>query len=798
MHSKSFTDEIQAKAGVSFKWSALGEGATRLSQPLLLLVLSRLLTPGDFGLVAVAIAVIGIAQVWQDFGLGKTLVQTDANQDAACNVVFWLNLTLSIVIYTGIAFFAEDIAAVFRSPDSVGILRVLTFRIVISGLTTVQQGILQRALDFRTLFLGRMFGAFVPVFVTVPLAVAGQGVWSIVIGSLCGAVSQSAFLWWRSSWRPSMAYDRHVAGRLIEVSKWIFCEGILTSVINWGDSIIVARYLGAEQLGIYQLASTLVRAGYGLLLSPTTPVAYVLFARLRQSPKELFEAFSRITSFILMLCCLGAVVVNITAYPGLAWFLGQKWEGADVVVAILVLSLISDSAVCCVPNLLTAIGRPDLNVKALLVMSLISIPAFIIGAGYGLVVFTWVRVALILVDNGVIIAMASHSTWFNWRDFLRVVKPPIISAIAVVLAVHLAESLSPPGPVQLAGEAVAGALLFLLGVWFLDPACLRSAYEHAEKMVGSRLFPDRRPTFRSRPEAPSSEISALSSDIFDSVDVSGAAERFCARHDGDVVATNPRRTAIRVAACDAFPSGLFVKVFMDSGVRNFYWKLMMRRSHALREREGWMIALANRIPAPAILHYAEQDRGLKGVISVLIGEFLHDCETVESCCDRTWRAAKDGYDALAAHPEMEALLIKIFEKIAAMHLAGVTHGDLHLSNVLVRTRNSNPGEIFFTDFSRTTTFRNNQAALNDIGYFLHNMYSWQDGRWIIPVSLARRCWAAYREMTKPVLFADWSDQVIGEAVARSISETRRKTVRVSRQNVEVFPLSSKDIDSIVT
>jgi len=487
VHNKSFTDEIQAKASASFKWSALGEGATRLSQPLLLLLLSRLLTPGDFGLVAVAIAVIGIAQVWQDFGLGKTLVQLENDFEAGANVVFWLNLFLSSAIYGGILLFAAPIAEVFRAPEAVPVIRLLTLRVVISGLTSVQQGILQRNLDYRTLFFSRVLAAGVPVVVSVPMAIMGCGVWSIVSGALLGSIAQSAFLWWRSSWRPLLGFDLEVASRLFKFSQWVFLEGLLTSVINWGDSVIVAHYLGPVKLGVYQLAMSLIRAAYGMVLSPTTPVAYSIFAKLRRMPVELFAAYLQTTSFLVMICSLGATMANIMAVPGMVWMLGPKWAGADEIAAILCLLVICDSAVCCLPNLMTAVGRPDVNFRALLVICAFSIPMFIVTAKMGLIAFAWSRLVLAFIDNLVILYMAARVIQFDWGSFLRMLFPPALSAASVIALFSMFESIwVPDSLLKLIVEATVGGILFLGGVWVLDRKALARAWEHAGNIIGLR------------------------------------------------------------------------------------------------------------------------------------------------------------------------------------------------------------------------------------------------------------------------------------------------------------------------
>ena len=171
---------ITTKAVGSLKWSALTEIAARTAQPIIFVVLARLLAPTDFGVLATAMIVISFVQMFWDAGLSKALIQTKEVPENAAHVVFWTNLTLGIIIYTLLFAAAPYIAFFFKSPVTEPVLRVLGIQIIIASLASVQQALFVRDLDFRGLFWIKLLTAFIPALFSIPLALYGYGIWSLV------------------------------------------------------------------------------------------------------------------------------------------------------------------------------------------------------------------------------------------------------------------------------------------------------------------------------------------------------------------------------------------------------------------------------------------------------------------------------------------------------------------------------------------------------------------------------------------------------------------------------------------
>jgi O-antigen/teichoic acid export membrane protein len=273
-------EDIKTKAIQSVKWTASSEIASRAIQPIVMLVLARLLTPADFGVVGVAIIAIGLAQIFQDFGLGKTLIQRETDIEESANIVFWTNLVLSFFIYLTLFVSAPIISTFFHDERISNVLKVLCVQIILISLTTVHQALFQRNFQYKYLFFIRLFSAVVPGLVSIPMALSGYGVWSLVFGTLAGTIAQVFIFWGISKWRPKLDYDFQLAKQLYGFSSWVVLEAFLGWIILWGDSIILGHFIGVKELGVYRVGVTFLMIIFGIFFNPILPVAYSAFSRL--------------------------------------------------------------------------------------------------------------------------------------------------------------------------------------------------------------------------------------------------------------------------------------------------------------------------------------------------------------------------------------------------------------------------------------------------------------------------------------------------------------------------------------
>lgn len=390
--------EIKVKAIKSLKWTALSEIAQRAIPSIIMLVLARLLTPDDFGVVGVAMIAIGFAQIFQDFGLGKALIQREGNIAESANIVFWFNLTLGILMYLALFALAPKLGGFFHDDRVIDVLRILCIQIIFTSLTTVHLSLLQREFKFKHLFVVRLAPSIIPAIISLPLALMGMGVWALVWGALSGSIVQALVVWKISKWRPSLTMDFKLAKDIFGFGIWVFFEMLLGWLIVWGDSIVLGHFMGVDELGVYRVGFTFVILIFGLIFSPILPVAYASFSRLQTDRDDLKCSFLKIVKLMGLISLPLGIALALLAEPVSMLIFGQKWVGIEIVIAIIGLKLGMDYLVGINPEIYRAIGRPDANTKLLFINILYYLPAYIFAAPHGLLVFCLARLGVAAIS----------------------------------------------------------------------------------------------------------------------------------------------------------------------------------------------------------------------------------------------------------------------------------------------------------------------------------------------------------------------------------------------------------------
>jgi len=466
--------EIKSRAIKSLKWTALSQLAQVSIPSLVMLILARLLTPEDFGVVGVAMIAIGFAQIFQDFGLGKTLIQREERIEESANIVFWSNLAFGLVIYLVLFLVAPQISVFFHDSRVSNVLRILCIQIILTSLTTVHFSLLQREFEFKRLFAVRLFPSITPVFVSLPLALMGQGVWALVWGTLAGSLVQVVLVWRMSQWRPSRTLNLELAKEIYGFGMWVFSEMLLGWLIVWGDSIVLGHFLGVDELGVYRVGFTFIAFIFSLAFSPIIPIAYSAFSRLQTNKEDLRLSFLKMVRLIALISLPLGVASALLAEPASILIFGQKWTGVEIVISIIGLKLGMDYLVSINPEIYRAIGRPEANSKLLLVNIAYYIPVYIFAAPHGLFIFCLARFAVAAISLVIHFYMANKILHVPFIYIKDCVKSPLLASVGMGLFIFFGTNLIHPtflgieGFLKLGIILSGGFLVYFALLWRMD------------------------------------------------------------------------------------------------------------------------------------------------------------------------------------------------------------------------------------------------------------------------------------------------------------------------------------------
>jgi O-antigen/teichoic acid export membrane protein len=427
-------ESVTAKVVGAVKWSGLMEIGSRAVSATVYLVMARLLAPDDFGIMAIGMIIVNFSNIFLDAGLEKALIQTSSPSEKAAHVIFWTNVFMGLVIFSLLILAAPPLAAFFHCPASVAVIRVLSLQVLTGSLASVQQALLVRKFGFRELFWVKMATAIASGGLAIPLAFFKYGVWALVAGSLTGSLLNLILLWAQNPWCPRFSFHWPLARSLYGFGIWVALEGLGTWFFFWGDNLLVAKILGPHALGIYSVAWNIVNLIFGLVLNPFYPVLYPTFSRLRENLPLLTETFHRASHVVMALTLPIGTLLLLTGPALVSVFFGDKWQGMGIILALIGfmegLSWLGGIN----PELYRACGRPDLNTKLMFGTILYYLPAYLLAAPWGLVVFTGTRMGLELTIIPLHIYLGVRllkgSPHYLWRHGV-----PVILATLVMVAV---------------------------------------------------------------------------------------------------------------------------------------------------------------------------------------------------------------------------------------------------------------------------------------------------------------------------------------------------------------------------
>ncbi len=445
-------------------------------------VLARLLTPDEFGIVAFATLSISYLSILKDLGLGAALIQRRQNVEKVANTVFTLNLLLGASLTLIAMIIAPLVAAFFREPLIIPILRWLSLTFVLNSLGSIHIVRLQRELEFRRKLIPDLGRAIVKGIVSIAMALLGFGVWSLVVGQLAGVLVAVVLAWVAFPWRPRLTINTGLAKGLLSYGLSVVGIDGLTIATDNLDYLIIGRIFGNTALGIYTLAFRLPEL---LVLNPlwvTASAIFPAFATIQDQPAALRRGFLSTVRFVEILSVPLSVGLMMVADPLVRVTFGEQWLSAIPIVRILALFVLVRSIGFNAGDIYKAVGRPDILVKLEVLNMVVLVPALWIGSYFGLVGVAFGHLIASLVRMVADLVVATRFVKVSLLDILRQLKPSFLGGLVLILlvlpALYLTAAASPL--LRLVVVTIVGAMGYLGTLWVLE----RESLLRVARMIG--------------------------------------------------------------------------------------------------------------------------------------------------------------------------------------------------------------------------------------------------------------------------------------------------------------------------
>jgi lipopolysaccharide exporter len=365
-------------------WNSLAYGLSKVALLPTTLILARLVSAKDFGLLALALVAVTYLDVLRQFGIATALVQWPDDDDLMAGVAFWLSALSGVITAAGAVLLAPLVAAFFRQPDLTPMLRVLALALVIDSVAGVYEARLRKRLQFQRRVGPELARALVKGVVSIALAILGVGVWSLIVGQLAGSVVGAVLYCSVSGWVPALQFDRSIAHALLRSGSQFMLFALFAIIIKDVDYLIIGKRISADAVGYYTLAFRLpefVILGICYVFSQTV---FPVFSRLQHDPRRLARAFLKTVHFLLLVTLpLGAGMALVT--PELVHVaFSERWLLAIPSMRWLSLYASVVAIGFVVGDVYKATGRTaTLNALALLKLG-ITVPVLWVASAYGI------------------------------------------------------------------------------------------------------------------------------------------------------------------------------------------------------------------------------------------------------------------------------------------------------------------------------------------------------------------------------------------------------------------------------
>lgn len=339
-------------------WTTLEKWSIRLSTLVGFVILGNLLSPEEFGIVALAMTFITFSVTIADGGFASYLLQMRRLTDAATNTAFVISSAMALVLAAALAAFAVPISRALDVAELRDVLPALALSLLLGGLSTVPAVLLSRQLRFKELAVRQITATVLSVVVAVVLAFAGAGVWALVAQTLVRTVVSFAVLWATSDFRPSLTFDRGEARAMTTFGAKSLSVLVLSSLRVQGEVFIIGVLAGPVALGYWAVAGRLVNVVVDVFASVVSAVARPVFARLQDAPDRLGRALSSTRGMSALVLVPALVLLALVSDEVVPAVFGEQWAPATTVASVLALAAILQSMSGFDRTALLSTGRP--------------------------------------------------------------------------------------------------------------------------------------------------------------------------------------------------------------------------------------------------------------------------------------------------------------------------------------------------------------------------------------------------------------------------------------------------------
>ena len=476
-------ESLKNKTKKGLAWSMIERFATQGVQFLFGIILARLLSPDDYGIIAMPLVFLAIAQCIIDSGFSTALIRKPELTEDDLSTAFYFNIGIGILCYAVLFFSSPLIADFYHTPILSSLLKVTALAVLFNPLCAVQQAILTRKIDFKTQAIVSLSGAILSGIVGLSMAYNGFGVWSLVFQQVGGYLIRTILLWILGKWKPKRKWSWESFHYLWGFGSKMLGSGLLDTIYNNIYPIVIGKYFSAQDLGNYTRAQQFSSLPSSNVTGVLQRVTFPVLSSIQNEDERLAKNYRKILKLSAFLVFPMMLMLSAIANPLVRILLTDKWIGCVILLQIVCFQMMWYPIHAINLNLLTVKGRSDLFFRLEIFKKIMGVCIMFITIPHGII---W------MVSGGIVSSMLSLiiNTYYTGKlinvgyfkqmgDLL-----PIFGVSFIMwLIVHAIISLSSNLYCQLVLGISLGAIVYLIGAKIF----LKVEFNDALSMVPDKI-----------------------------------------------------------------------------------------------------------------------------------------------------------------------------------------------------------------------------------------------------------------------------------------------------------------------
>lgn len=383
------SDNLKQKTVKGVVWSTIERFSVQGVQFIIMIVMARLLTPHDYGLIGMLTIFLAVAQSLIDSGFSQALIRKQNRTEVDNSTVFYFNLVVSGVLYVVLFLAAPFVADFYNTPELCPVMRVVCLGIIFNSLAVVQRALLTIRIDFKTQAKASLASAVLSGIVGIAMAYAGYGVWSLVTQQLLNLGCNTFLLWMLSKWRPQFVYSWKSFHELFAFGSKMLASGLLDTLYRNIYLIVIGKLFTATSLGHYTRAHQFAEFPSSNVTGILQRVTYPVLCEIQNNDERLasvYRRFLKLSAYVVFPLMIGLSSVS-KSFIDIA--IGDKWTFCSQLLRIICFAMMWYPIHAINLNLLQVKGRSDLFLRLEIIKKILGVSVLVVTFHFGLVVMCY-------------------------------------------------------------------------------------------------------------------------------------------------------------------------------------------------------------------------------------------------------------------------------------------------------------------------------------------------------------------------------------------------------------------------